>query len=125
MQESVDLKEFVTQFFSSPDPERFISRQDGMHAIGTDPSEWIEGYEDNVAAWKAFVATESLSLILGDNLRAFSEGTIGWATSHAAFVWKERLIPARFTMIFRKEAGEWAAVHQHWSIGVPDEEAFS
>ena len=126
MQESADLKDFLTQRSEKLGPEKCWSRVDGVLLIGSDPTEWAEGY-DNIVPWLTAEADDSdTTRVLGDKLRAFSEGTVGWARTD--FKWRLKdgtEIPGRWTAVCRKEGDEWTFVQAHVSIGVPNEEVFS
>ena len=127
MQESADLKDFIIRRYQELGHEKAWSREDGVLLISTDPMEWTEGYEDFVASRRAIAESgdEDASFSLVGDLRAFSEGTIGWVASHAKWTLEEGTeIPARMTVVCRKEGDEWACVQAHFSIGIPNKEVF-
>jgi hypothetical protein len=103
MEQSDELRDLTLRFYEAattgdlPFFERYVSRQQGAVFVGTDPTEWWEGFE-------AFV----------EAMRAQSEAMEGDGTE----------IPFRNTVVFRREDGEWKLVHEHASIGVRNEEMF-
>lgn len=126
MQESADLKDFITKRSSELGWEKVWSREEGALSIGTDATEWTEGHEAIVAQiteeFKEFFETVKTSI---EHLRAFSEGTVGW--SAARLTWglpDSREVPVRATAVFCKDGDEWTCVQAHYSIGVPNEEVF-
>jgi hypothetical protein len=86
-----------------------VSRQEGTHALGTDPAEWwpdraglLRGATEAVGAGAAFATGEVL---------VWREGSVGWAVAPAATI---RLpdggeVGFRFTGVDRREEGEMAA----------------
>jgi hypothetical protein len=55
--------------------------------------------------------------------QAFSEGTVGWATTHLTITLPDgRHISPRWSAVFHKEDGVWKFVQTHASIGVPNDE---
>ena len=102
------------------------SKEPGVLAIGTDPSEWWEGFETIARVTEAFFPEMggAVQIIAGD-LNAFEEGTAGWAADNG----KLRLsngqeVPIRITIVFHLEDGGWRIVQQHSSIGVPNGDIF-
>jgi hypothetical protein len=123
--------------YSSHDPERFagaLSRGDGVSITGTAPGEgrpdresWIEGYSGSIPP-------VGLRLEAGPEPRGYADGRVGFATDQPRFLLPDgRFAPTRLTAVLRKEgrwsllrrgSGGWKVVHLHFSVGVPDEDAF-
>jgi ketosteroid isomerase-like protein len=130
MNPSVELKNAMLRFiesFSSGDVstiEHLFSHQDGVLALGTDPSEWWAGYDTITRVFKAQLQEMggNVKLKVGE-LDAFVEGTVGWAASSARWqLPKGQEIPIRLTAVFHQEDKEWKIVQNHASIGVPNTE---
>lgn len=131
MQGSADLEQFMLrlyQAFSRGDVvflERVNSKERGLLTIGTDPSEWWEGYNEVTRIYRTQLKelSEDLQIAPGKP-KAFTEGTVGWAADRPTFVVGGKQIPFRLTLVFHREDGEWKIVQMHASIGVANEEAF-
>jgi hypothetical protein len=131
MNTSVELKNAMLRFiesFSSGDVstiEHLFSHQDGVLALGTDPSEWWAGYDTITRVHKAQLQEMggNIKIKVGE-LNAFVEGTVGWAASSARFqLPKGQETPIRLTAVLHQEDKEWKIVQYHVSIGVPNIEA--
>jgi ketosteroid isomerase-like protein len=103
----------------------FLSSSDEVSVIGTDPSEWWTGRE-NVApildaqfAWfRQLAATFNTS-----SAEAWTDGDLGFVVDQPTVTLKDgRSVQMRATTILQKESGSWKVVHQHFSIGVPNEQ---
>jgi hypothetical protein len=104
--------------------ERHLSQREGALMIGTDPDEWWAGYAVILQAVKPQVEGMAGSIIEGDP-QAYVEGTVGWYAD--SIEWKLPngvVVSARVTGVCTKEDGEWKFLQSHFSIGVPNEEAF-
>ena len=90
MIQSTEIRNIVLQwyesFLSGADmialAERLYSRQEGVLAIGTDPMEWIEGFEPILRVCRQMARMGPMEVKAG-NLKAYSEGTVGWASDSA------------------------------------------
>lgn len=103
--------------------ERLLSHHPDLLVIGTDPAEWVKGYETIFSSFKAQVQEMSGFQIEAGDLIAHHEGSVGWVTDRPRVKLPDgKAIPMRNTLIFRQEAGEWKLIHQHISVGVPNEE---
>jgi SnoaL-like domain len=130
MQSSREVVQGLADFYaaySSHDPQRFadaLSSGDGVSIIGTAPGEgrpdreaWIEGYSQSIPP-------AGLRLEGGPEPRGYADGSVGFATDQPRFVLPDgRFVPTRLTAVLREEDG-WKVVHLHFSVGVPDEDAF-
>ncbi len=101
---------------------RHTSRDPCVVAIGSDPSEWVEGYEQYMQLFRESTPNSELGVTAGlDNVRAYQEGDVGWAAGRGYFEMEGKRVPVRFTAVLHKEDGEWKAVQAHASIGVPND----
>jgi ketosteroid isomerase-like protein len=133
MEHSDELRDLMLRFYEASTTgdrsfvDRYVSRQEGAAFIGTDPDEWWEGFEALREAMGAqSEATGGMLQIVPGQIRAYSEGGLGWVIDRDALF---RLpdgteMPFRNTAIFRREDGEWKLIHAHSSIGVSNEELF-
>ncbi len=104
--------------------ERYTSRQDEVRLIGTDPDEWFEG-ERAAEVLKREAEDPSFRVSSLDDLEAFAEGSVGWASGRPKWILEDGTeIPSRWTAVFHQEDGEWKMVQAHTSVGVSDEELF-
>ena len=128
MQRSDDVRLAMLGFyerFSNADPDAFaegITSEEGALVIGTDGSQWEEGHDTWAAAFRAQVeAVPGLRLKEGD-LRAYEEGTMGWAADRPSIVLPDGTpLPVRLTGVLQREGDGWKVVHCHFSFGVPDD----
>jgi ketosteroid isomerase-like protein len=66
---------------------------------------------------------EGLRLETGGSAVAYEEGSIGWVADEPTFRFPDgSAMKTRLTAVLREEGGNWALVHMHVSVGVPDEE---
>lgn len=98
------------------------SREPGVLVIGTAPTEWFESLAAAEPMIRASVAGGSGNMPTDFQLQTWEEGPVGWAI----YQWTGRLpngstIKFRGTNIFHREDGAWRGVHQHNSVGIPDE----
>lgn len=119
MKPSEELHDLMVQFYASMPKgesiaftENYISRMDGVLIIGNDPGEWFEGYEA-ILEW-----TKSLAELLGQTkievkyIKAYSEGTMGWAVGRATMKMPDGSeVTLRSTGVFHQENGSWKIVH--------------
>lgn len=102
---------------------RRTSRDACVLSIGSDASEWAEGYDDIMQLFSESSPEGELGVRVGlDNVTAFREGTVGWAAGHGYFEVEGKRVPVRLTAVLHEEDGEWKAVQSHASIGVPNEQ---
>ena len=103
---------------------RFSPLRD-VSGFGTDPSEWfhdpaqIERYTraefDAVGGAWPFGPAE---------IEAWAESDVGWSTVQSQLAaGPDGSQSLRCTCVFHLERDEWKVVHQHWSVGVPNERA--
>jgi hypothetical protein len=128
MKESPAVKDALRRFydrFSRGDVaafERGLSREPGSMVIGTAPAEWYEGRDIWVAAYAEQIAAIPGIRVESGDPRGWDDDAVGWVADRPTFVLPDgTAIPARLTMVFRQEEGEWRPVQAHFSLGVPDE----
>jgi ketosteroid isomerase-like protein len=102
---------------------RRTSRDACVLSIGSDASEWAEGYDEIMRLFSESTPEGELGVRVGlDDVTAFREGSVGWAAGHAHFEMEGRRVPVRLTAVLHQEDGDWKAVQSHASIGVPNEQ---
>ena len=131
MEAAPDLRDVVVESFSAFSAgdmtflENHISCQPGAHALGADPSEWCA---DAAAILKAAEAeaSDGIRFVPGE-IQAWCEGSVGWVVApDARFQLPDgREGSLRYTGVYRLEERAWRLVQGHWSIGVPNDVAFS
>jgi ketosteroid isomerase-like protein len=91
-------------------------------AIGSDPAEWAEGHDDVMRVWEDSTPEGELGVKAGlDDVKAFSEGSVGWAAGHGYFELEGKRVAVRMTAVLHQEDGDWKTVQSHASIGVPND----
>jgi hypothetical protein len=130
MEQSTELKNIALRIYEALSGrnfsliERYLSQQDGVLSIGTDPNEWWEGYPTIAKVIKAQMETGVITLNAGA-LQAYSEGSVGWVADRPKFKLPDGTeIPVRMTSVFHKEGNDWKMVLSHISVGVRNEDAF-
>jgi ketosteroid isomerase-like protein len=107
------------------DVGRRTSRDPAVVAIGTDASEWSEGFDEIMRLFRASTPEGGSRVnVAVEDIAAFREGGVGWAAGRAAFEIEGRSVPVRLTAVLLQEDGEWKAVQSHASIGVPNDRMF-
>ncbi len=101
---------------------RRTSRDPCAVAIGSDPGEWTEGYEEIMRLMRDSTPDGEVGITAGlDDVKAFAEGTVGWAAGHGYFEIGGKRVPVRITTVVHQENGDWRMVQTHASIGVPND----
>jgi class 3 adenylate cyclase/ketosteroid isomerase-like protein len=99
---------------------RFSSQ--GMSGFGTDPTEVFTDPARLERYTRAEFETMGGPWPFGPaEVDAWRDGDVGWATVQGE-VRGEAPIAMRVSFVFRLERDEWKIVHQHWSVGVPNED---
>ena len=129
MQPSPELEDLTRRFYQALAQadvaaiEQLVSQQDGVLHIGTDPAEWWDTFASFRHALRA--QTEELAgvHVSPGELRAYREGTVGWAADRPTFRFPDGLeIPVRVTTVFHQENGGWKLVQSHTSIAMRNED---
>jgi ketosteroid isomerase-like protein len=102
---------------------RHVSSDDATCLIGSDPAEWFRGS----AAVMAFLEGEikgagGAARFIPSQTEAFSEGSVGWATTRLTIRLAGRQIAPRWSAVFHREDGAWKMVQVHASIGITNEQ---
>jgi ketosteroid isomerase-like protein len=109
-----------------PRLDDFLSAENGILGIGTDPREWWAGSDAVRAAWSAQLPemqAAGMRFQPGD-LQAFSEESVGWFADQPTLRLPDGSeVPARLTGVCRQENGTWKMIQFHFSFGVMNEEA--
>jgi ketosteroid isomerase-like protein len=102
---------------------RRTSRDACVLSIGSDASEWAEGYDEIMRLFRESTPEGELGVRVGlDDVKAFREGSVGWAAGHGYFEMKGGRVPVRLTAVLHQEDGDWKTVQSHASIGVPNQQ---
>jgi len=131
IQRSEELVDLLTRFYQAAQSgdtaflEHFISAQEGVLCIGTDPQEWWQGAGTIGRVFKAQVEEMGGSFPLEPGSpEGYREGSVGWVADRPKLKLPDGTeMEFRLTMVCHQEAGEWKLVQAHFSIGVPNEEA--
>src|SRR5262245_34533495 len=110
---------------SSADPEaalRRLSEHPDALMIGTDAAEWWRG--EAIRALWARQLEEVGAPFTGDEIEAWEEGTVGWASVKETGTWGEERFESRATYVLHLEHGEWKIVQVHWSFPKANVEVF-
>jgi ketosteroid isomerase-like protein len=128
MRQSSELRELVLRTYAAVAGgdmafyDRHLSRREGVLIIGSDPNEWWAGSETIKRVFEAQQQETGGICVVGSDPLAYSEGNVGWVADRPSFRLPDGThIPFRSTIVFEKEGDTWKIVHQHISIGVPNE----
>jgi adenylate cyclase len=126
---SEEIRRVVIRFFDAlrdGDEEAVsnrISRLPGFERFGTDAVEW---WQDGDAAARVWIQVmreiDGYPWRLVGDVRAMSEGSVGWAGARAEFDAAEGPVELRFTCVLHLEHGEWRLVQWHGSVPSSNEE---
>lgn len=129
MEPSEEVRQVVTRFFQAlrdGDEDAIvsrISREPGFERLGSDQTErWHDG-DAAPLVWPQQVREMGggYPWKLIDDVRAMSEGSVGWATARTELEAPEGPFEMRFTCVLRLEHGEWKLVQWHSSVPVSNE----
>jgi hypothetical protein len=103
----------------------YLSDCADVSVIGTDPEEWwtdratlVPIIERQFQSFRAMGASYR-----SNDAQAWTDGDLGYVIDHSTIALDDgRSIQMRATTILCKEGGRWKIVHQHTSIGVPNEQ---
>jgi hypothetical protein len=125
MKQSKELQDLMVRFYESMPKgeaieftEDYISRADGVLTIGSDPGEWYEGYEAILNWTKALADSLGQIKIEIKYIKAYSEGTMGWAVGGITMKMPDGTEGGLITTgVFQLENGNWKVVHFHHANG--------
>lgn len=106
-------------------PGELFSSFPDVSSFGTAPDEWWLGRDTLIQVVETErQAREGLGLsYLPGHPDAWAEGDFGWVTDQPVIRLPNGHEQAfRLTSVMHKENGTWKVVHQHFSLGVPNEE---
>lgn len=124
MRESTSVRDALLNFYdrlSAGDVASFdrVVAADAAVIIGTAPGEWVTERDRMRFGFEA----EGVRLETGGGAVAHEEGSMGWVADEPVFFFPGgSSMKTRLTAVFRQEGDDWALVHMHVSVGVPDEE---
>jgi adenylate cyclase len=98
-----------------------LSEHPGALTIGTDPAEWWRGKETRPILGRQIEELGGFPVVW-DEIEAWEEGTVGWASAKFALTWAEQTFGVRATYVLHLEQGEWKVVQIHWSLPTANED---
>ena len=127
MEPCAELKKLVLHHYGKFDAgeqaetiEEMYSFQEGVVIIGNDPQEWFCDPE-SIRNFSQVGGSSKLEITV-QNLKAYSEGSVGWTMDRVLVRLPNGVdIPVRHTRIFHQEDGIWKMVHLHVSVAVPND----
>ena len=128
MERSPELLEVYRRFLSGQmrdvPVEQLIAASPAVSIIGTDPNEWITDRTTIVRLYEAQLQMASQGMQnIPENPEAWTEGDLGWVIDRPRVRMPDgREAQMRVTTIYHREDGMWKGVHQHASIGVPNDQ---
>ena len=96
-----------------------LSDHPGTLIIGSDPAEWWRGHETRAVWGRQIEEFDGSFLVTADEIDAWEEGGVGWASVKETIDWAGKTIEGRASYILHLEHGEWKVVHVHWSFPQP------
>ena len=96
-----------------------LSEHPGALIIGTDPAEWWRANETR-AVWGRQIEELGTFPVTADEITAWEEGSVGWASVKETIAWEGKTVEARASYVLHLERGEWKVVHVHWSFPQPN-----
>jgi len=121
MEQSEEIRRIVHRWMiaiSQSDAEAALGRlseHPGALTIGTDLAEWWRGKKSRLI-WGRQIEELGGFPIAWDEIEAWEEGSVGWASVKFRLTWAEQTLDARATYVLHLERGEWKAVQLHWSL---------
>jgi hypothetical protein len=103
----------------------FVSHDDGILGIGTDPREWWGGAAviQALKTQPPEMHAAGLRFEPGE-VQAYREGSVGWIADQPTLELPDgSTVPMRLTAVCHQEDGAWKMVQFHLSIGASNEAA--
>ena len=129
MEQAPELEDLTLRFYEAlargdvATLEDLVSRGEGVLSIGTDPAEWWDDPASLRRALRAQTAELNGVQVTPGQVRAYREGTVGWAADRPTFRFANGLeVPLRLTTVFHQEHGAWKLVQSHASVAVRNED---
>ncbi|MEZ4713717.1 MAG: nuclear transport factor 2 family protein [Caldilineaceae bacterium] len=129
IQPSTELMELMTRWyagFSAGDLsiiDEIFSHDPVLLTIGTDPDEWLMGFDAIAPIYRAQIGAVGGVKIEPGHIMAFSAGDVGWVADRPLITLPDgNTISMRATLVFYRENGAWKMIQQHNSVGVSNEE---
>jgi class 3 adenylate cyclase len=98
-----------------------LSEHAGTLIIGNDPGEWWHGATAR-AIWQRQLEEIDGFPAVTDEIEAWEEGTVGWASCKQTITSAGTSFAGRATYVLRLERDEWKIVQIHWSLAKPNVE---
>jgi len=125
--ELVQLVQRMYEAMRSGDVAAFESAAtDDVLVIGTDPQEWWTGRDIVVPAFRGQVEAMGggFPVQAGDPV-AYTHGDVGWFADRPTMTGPDgSSVAFRLTGVTVRDGGDWKVAQMHFSMGVPNEEAF-
>jgi class 3 adenylate cyclase len=96
-----------------------LSEHPGTLIIGSDPAEWWRGHETRAVWGRQIEEFDGSFLVTADEIDAWEEGSVGWASVKETIDWAGKTIEGRASYVLHLERGEWKVVRVHWSFPQP------
>jgi adenylate cyclase len=93
-----------------------MSDHPGAVVVGTDAAEWWRGSEIRALWGRQIEELGEAFSVQVDEIEAWEEGTVGWASVKETVRVDGRTLEARATYVLRLERGDWKVVQVHWSF---------
>jgi class 3 adenylate cyclase len=130
MVRSDELRSVTTRYwaaFLQGDTDAVNARYSITHGItvtGTDESEYIEDPDRLLDHTRVELASLGGWPTAEARIDAWEQGDVGWSVIRSTVRTGDVRRALRVTLVFHVERGEWLVVHQHWSVGAPNDEIF-
>ncbi|MEZ4869269.1 MAG: nuclear transport factor 2 family protein [Caldilineaceae bacterium] len=129
IQPSTELMELMTRWYARSSAgdsgviEEILSHDPALLTIGTDPAEWLMGFDAIAPLYQAQIGAVGDVKIAPGQLLAFSAGDVGWVADCPRITLPDGTsFTMRSTLVFHREKGAWKLIQQHNSVGVSNEE---
>ena len=124
-----ELKELMLDWYASFSAgdigaiEEILAHDPALLTIGTDPAEWVMGFEAIAPIYRAQLDSVGGVKIAAGDLVALRSGDVGWVADNPKITLPDgSSFAMRSTLVFYREQGAWRLIQQHNSVGVSNEE---